>query len=70
MSADWQAFWTSWQCDVWLTLMLLLTAGIYTRGWFRLRARGVRYFGPWQLASIYSPQQRHGVLIEPCLLQR
>ncbi|MEC7501553.1 MAG: cytochrome c oxidase assembly protein, partial [Planctomycetota bacterium] len=53
MSADWQAFWTSWQCDVWLTLMLLLTSGIYTRGWFRLRARGVRYFGPWQLASMF-----------------
>ena len=52
MSADWQAFWTSWQCDVWLTLMLLLTAAIYARGWFRLRARGVRYFGPWQLASM------------------
>ena len=52
MSADWQAFWTSWQFDFWLVLMLLLSAVIYARGWWRLRSRGVAYFGPWQLASM------------------
>jgi putative membrane protein len=53
MSAEWQAFWTSWQFDAWLTLALVLVALIYLRGWLRLRQRGARRFSPWRLAAFF-----------------
>ena len=53
MSAEWQAFWTSWQFDAWLTLALVLAALIYLRGWLRLRQRGARRFSPWRLAAFF-----------------
>ena len=52
MSPDWQAFWISWRFDLGLLLLVVLSGGIYLRGWLRLRARGAARFGPWQLAAM------------------
>ena len=38
----------SWPFDPWLTATLLLTAGLYLRGWLRLRRRDPRRWQPRQ----------------------
>ena len=64
MSADWQAFWTSWQFDAWLTLALALTAAIYFRGWLRLRQRGVRRFDRGRLTAFVFALTTVGTALE------
>ncbi len=48
------AFLRSWPSNPWLTASLLLSAGIYGRGWLILRHRDVKRWRPSQLAAFLS----------------
>ncbi|MEK6249161.1 MAG: cytochrome c oxidase assembly protein [Planctomycetales bacterium] len=52
MPPSWH-FWTSWQLDTGVTVAFILTAWVYLRGWLRLRNRGARRFGGWQLTAFF-----------------
>src|SRR4051812_24358379 len=46
-----EALLRSWPLDPWVVVPLLLTAGVYVRGWCQLRQRGSRRWGPLQLGA-------------------
>lgn len=46
-----EAILRSWRLDPWVIVPLVLTALFYLRGWWQLRRRAPRRFGPWQLAA-------------------
>jgi cytochrome c oxidase assembly factor CtaG len=45
------AFLCSWPASPWLVAALVLTGGVYLRGWLRLRRGGGRHWGAAQLAA-------------------
>ncbi len=53
MSPTLSAFLRSWPSAPWLSLALLGSAGIYLRGWLRLRHRDPLRWQPWRLASFW-----------------
>ncbi|QDT75598.1 cytochrome c oxidase assembly protein [Lacipirellula limnantheis] len=53
MSSTLDAFVRSWPSEPWLVASLLLSAGIYYRGWRILRRRDASRWSAWRLASFF-----------------
>ena len=76
MDATLSAILASWSFAPWLAISLGLSAGIYLRGWLRLRQRGNKHFGPAQLvcflggiATIYVALMSPLDALAPLLMQ-
>jgi putative membrane protein len=50
MPPEYQAVFTGWSPPLFVTTALLLTAIVYTRGWFAIRRTRTAQFPPWRLA--------------------
>jgi cytochrome c oxidase assembly factor CtaG len=54
MPPEFQAIFEEWSPPIFLTTMVLLSAVIYTRGWFAIRKTRANQFPAWRLASFLS----------------
>jgi putative membrane protein len=54
MPPEFQAIFTEWSPPVFLTTMVLLSAAVYTRGWFAIRKTRPALFTEWRLWAFLS----------------
>jgi putative membrane protein len=51
MPPEYRAIFEDWSPPIFLTITLILTALLYTRGWFAIRKTRPQLFPPWRLGS-------------------